>query len=85
MTTETTAELDQFRDFLNKRQDGGASFNSLDEAVDDFRRYQRELAALKCKLQSAEEQADQGQVGPFDAQTTMRHVQEKLARQDSAE
>lgn len=82
---ETTAELDQFRDFLDQRQDGGASFKSLEEAVDNFRRYQRELADLKCKLQSAEEQANQGQVGQFDAQTTMRHVQERLARQNSAE
>ena len=85
MATDVSAELDQFRDFLDKRQEGQASFSSLDEAVDEFRRHQRELASLKAKLQVAEEQLAQRQVGPFDVQATMRRVNERLTRKNSAE
>ena len=85
MATDVSAELNQFRDFLDKRQGNQASFSSLDEAVDEFRRHQRELTDLKAKLRVAEQQIDQGQIGPFDAQATMRRVNERLVEKNSAE
>jgi len=74
METHLPPELVQFKQFLDTSQQGGSSFGSLDEAVDEFRRYQRELADLKEKLRVAEQQVEKGQVGPFDVDATMRHV-----------
>ena len=85
MSSNFTAEYDQFRQFLDRCPDSGASFGSLTEAVEEFQRYQRELADAKARLRTAEEQAQRGEVGPFDAQATMRRVNKRLASQNGAE
>jgi hypothetical protein len=85
MSTGVSAEVDQFRDFLDKQQEGGTSFGSLVEVVDEFRRYQEELADLKAKLEVAEQQVRQGQVAAFDSQAIMQQVNKRLAKQCGAE
>ena len=61
MATDNT-EVGSFQDFLSKRQDG-SNFESLDEAVRDFRRYQRELADARNKVQVGIEQSNRGEWG----------------------
>ncbi len=55
------------------------------EALEYYRRYQRELSDLRETLRVAEEQSRLGQSGPFDAEATKRVVRERLAQQDIAE
>ncbi|REK11918.1 MAG: hypothetical protein DWQ37_12915 [Planctomycetota bacterium] len=51
------------------------------QALEDYRRYQRELSDLKAKLRQAEEESRQGQSAPFDAEATKRAVRQRLAQQ----
>ena len=77
MASELPSEIGQFQEFLNGRED---PLGSLDEAVLEFREYQRQLADLKEKLRVGLDQCERGEVGPFDAEETKRRLREQLAR-----
>jgi hypothetical protein len=81
MATQLPSEVGLFQEFLVKLFAGGKPPGSLDEAVNEFREYQRELADLKEKLRIAEEQSARGQTGPFDAEATKRWLHERLAQE----
>ena len=77
MATDNT-EVGSFQDFLSKRQDG-SNFESLDEAVRDFRRYQRELADARNKVQVGIEQSKRGECRPLDIDEVVSDVRDRLA------
>ena len=77
MATDNT-EVGSFQDFLSKRQDG-SNFESLDEAVRDFRRYQRELADARNKVQVGIEQSNRGECGPVDIDEVVSDGRDRLA------
>ncbi len=78
MASELPSEVGQFQEFLDGRVD---PLGSLDEAVLEFREYQRQLADLKEKLRVGVEQCGRGEVGPFDAEETKRRLREQLAKE----
>ena len=85
MASELPYEVGQFQDFLSNRAESETPLASLDEAVSEFREYQRQLADLKDKLKVAEEQSARGEVGPFDAEATKKWLQEEIAKEGITE
>ena len=79
MPTDLATELSAFHQFVQHRLDG--SRLSLEESLQQFRQYQRELADLHHKLQVAEEQSARGKSRPLDIDETIRRVRERLAQQ----
>ena len=77
MATDNT-EVDSFRDFLSRRQNGN-NFGSLDEAVGEFRRYQQELADARNKVQVGIEQSNRGECLPLDIDEVVSDVRDRLA------
>jgi len=80
MVVNTPNEVELLQDFLAERTANGNGPSTIDEALDQFAKYQAELADLKGKLREAEEQSDQGKTGPFDPEATKRAVRERLAK-----
>ncbi len=81
MASELPSEVGLFQEFLDSRADRETPLGSLDEAVLEFREYQRQLADLKEKLRVGLEQSERGEVGPFDAEETKRRLREQLAKE----
>jgi len=81
MSTDFSSEVGLFQEFLVSRSEGGSPPSSLDEAVNEFREYQRQLADLKEKIRAGLDQCERGEVGPFVADETMRRVRERLAKE----
>lgn len=81
MASELPSEVGLFQEFLDSRVQGENPLGSLDEAVLEFREYQRQLADLKEKIRVGLEQCERGEVGPFDAEETKRRLGERLAKE----
>jgi len=78
MSTGAIAELPEFSRFIVEKLDCGAQC-SLEQAVQQFRGYQRQLAALKAKLAEAEQSASLGRVTPFDAEGLSAELDRELS------
>ncbi len=76
LNTNLDTELDEFQEFLGRN---GQRYGSLEEALQQFRGYQRELADLREKLRVSEAQSARGESRLFDADETKRSVRERLA------
>lgn len=74
MVTQTPSEIELFHTFISQRLAAGQASGSLDNAIEEFRRYQRELSDLKAKLSIAEEESRRGESAPFDVEATKQHV-----------
>jgi hypothetical protein len=80
MATDISSELSQFQEFIVHVSKSGSTPASLDEAVVEFREYQRQLADLKEKVRIGLEQCQRGEAIPFDIEETKRRVRERLAK-----
>lgn len=58
MTTEVQNELDAFNRYIAERCGGSLNGHTLEEAVQEFREYQRELAEVRAKVQEAIESSE---------------------------
>ena len=78
MSTGAAAELSEFSRFIAEqlRRDADCS---LEQAVQQFRGYQGQLAALKAKLAAAEDSAARGRVAPFDADELIAELDRELS------
>lgn len=85
MAIQSTSEVGLFQEFLVHRVTGGPLTGSLDEAVEEFRRYQQELTELQTKLRVGLEQCDRGEVKPVDADLIKERLRERLASESHAE
>jgi hypothetical protein len=79
MITGSSSELQLFHDFLGQQLAAGGAAASVEGAVDEFRRYQQELAEIRAKLLVAEEQSNRGESAPFDAEASKLALRERLA------
>lgn len=78
MNSPCTTEISLFHQFIGERYINADV--PLDDAVHEFREYQRELADLKAKLRVAEEQSARGETGPIDFEDVKRRLDERIAR-----
>jgi hypothetical protein len=78
MSTNST-ELELFHTFVTQQLAAGRTSGSLDNAIEEFRRYQREQSALKANLRVAESESERGESGPFDAAATKQHFRDRLS------
>ena len=85
MSINISSEVDLFQEFLVSRSASGPVPNSLEDAVQEFRQYQQELAHLKKELHVGLEQCQRGESKPFDAESTKQRLRERLASESSAE
>ena len=81
MASELPSEVGQFQQFLSNRSEAESPLASLDQAVQEFREYQQQLADLKEKLRLAEEQSDRGEVDSFDAEELKSWLRDEVARE----
>jgi len=79
MATQTPSEIELFHTFVSQQLAAGRTSGSIDNAIEEFRRYQRELSDLKAKLRNAESESQRGESGPFDAAATKQHVRDRLS------
>lgn len=78
MSTGAVAELPDFSRFIAEQliRDPDCS---LEQAVQQFRGYQRQLAALKGQLAAAEDSAALGRVASLDADSLMAELDQELS------
>jgi len=81
----TTSEVGLFQHFLVNRTENTSLPGSLDEAVLEFREYQRQFTDLQQKLNVAEQQSARGEVGSFDVEETKQRLRDRLAQEGMAE
>jgi hypothetical protein len=84
MSINISSEVGLFQEFLVSRSASGAAPDSLEDAVQEFRQYQQELAHLKQQLQVGLEQCQRGESKPFDAESTKKRLRERLASEKTS-
>jgi len=57
-TTQSPDELDAFQRYINERHNGSLNGHTVDEAIAEFREYQRQLAECRAKIQAGLDSAD---------------------------
>ena len=77
MPIGAVAELPEFSRFIAEQLDRDANC-SLEQAVQQFRGYQGQLAALKAKLAAAEDSVALARVEPFDANDLIAELDQEL-------
>lgn len=79
MTTNLLTERDEFNAFLDARIGQVTRVSSLEDALREFREYQRELAAAREKVREARAARDRGEVAELDIDQLIGEVTEELA------
>lgn len=85
MSTDSSSEIGLFHEFLIQRSAQGPLTGSLDEAVEEFRRQQRELDELRAMLRVGLEQCNRGEIKTIDAAALKQRVRERLASESGAD
>lgn len=75
METIQQTEVQQFQHFLADRS---VAPTSLDQAVSEFREYQRQLDKLFAMLKVAEEEDARGEGMPFDLEAAKRRLEKHI-------
>ncbi len=70
--------LSLFR-FLGEQMNRGVSGMTVEESVEAFRAYQRDVASLRQHLAPSIEQAKRGESKPLDAETVIERVNNRLS------
>ncbi|MCA9099554.1 MAG: hypothetical protein KDA63_00280 [Planctomycetales bacterium] len=81
MSTDQPSEFDAFTAFVDRRYGGDLNNMSLEDALADFRAYERDLARLKAHLQPAIDQADRGEAKPLDIDALLDRVHQRIERE----
>jgi hypothetical protein len=79
MSTDLLTERDAFNAFLDGRIGQITRATSLEDALCEFREYQRELAAAREKVREAQAARDRGEVAELDIEKIIGEVTEELA------
>lgn len=78
MATIPESEMAAFHRFLGEKLDLGASEMTVEESVEAFRAYQRDVARLRQRLAPSIEQARRGESKPLDAEALIERVTRRL-------
>lgn len=79
MAINSSTEVALFQEFLVLRSWEKPLTGSLDEAVEEFRRYQSELTRLKDELAIGVQQCECGNVKELDANSIKDRLRQRLA------
>jgi len=66
MATEILNDREAFNRFLDERFGGSMNGHSLEQALAEFREYQKQLAAVQAKVQRSIEAGGRGESQPLD-------------------
>jgi hypothetical protein len=66
MSTDLQTERDAFIAFIDRRWGGDLNGTTLEDAVREFRQFQRELSDVQQKIQEALISSERGESGPLD-------------------
>ena len=66
MATDSLNELDAFNRYLDEHYAGDMNGLSLEDALVEFREYQKQLEAVQVKVQRSVEASDRGESKPLD-------------------
>ena len=80
MATMLPADYGLFTEFMEHRFRNGSE-PTIEEGVQAFREYQRQLADLRAKVREAQEQVARGEYGPFDEEEIIAEVRRELAEE----
>ena len=69
MSTDEMSEKQAFDSFVAQQLGGELKGLSLEEALAQFRQYQRDLDQIRAKLSNAEDQYDRGEAKPLNDAT----------------
>ena len=78
MASDLSSDLNEFQAFVQDRLDESEDL-TLEESLDRFRKYQRELESAREKLREAENQSVSGLSSQLDAEAVKREVRKRLA------
>ncbi len=78
MASDLSSDLDEFKALVSERLTDTDEL-TLEESLERFRKYQRELASARAKLCEAEKQSARGESGLLDAEALKSEVRERLA------
>ncbi len=78
MASDLSSDLDEFKAFVSERLILTDEL-TLEESLEQFRKYQRELVSAREKLRQAEDQSARGESGPLDAEALKSEVRGRLA------
>jgi len=76
MSTDLRTECDAFNAFIDRR---GTDAASLEDALMEFRAYQRELAEVRAKVQEAKTSSQRGESVELDIEQLIKEVTDDLA------
>lgn len=81
MATDLTQqnEVEAFRRFLCEELENSSAYNSLDEAVEAFRGYRRDLERFKKDIQPALEQSARGESKELDIEDVIARGMKRAA------
>ncbi len=77
-TTQSSDELDEFHRYINDFHDGSFNGHTIDEAIEEFKEHQRQLAELREKVRKSEESAEREGTQPL----TKQRLEAMLAEED---
>lgn len=78
MPAQLPPDFETFTEFMEHRYRNGAE-PTLENGVQAFREYQRQLADLRAKVREAQEQVARGEYGPIDIEEIIKEIDESLA------
>lgn len=77
MPTQLPPDFHTFTEFMEHRYRNGTD-PTLENGIQAFREYQRQLADLRAKVQDAQEQVARGEYRPIDIEEIIKEIDQRL-------
>jgi hypothetical protein len=78
MASESREDFEQFKDFMKHRFNGNSE-STIEDGIQAFREYQRQLNDLRAKVREAQDQVLRGDYGAFDEKEILKEIDHRLA------
>ena len=80
MATDLPNDFQHFQRFVGDKLDGDDSPISLEQALEEFRAYQRDLEEFKNDTRASLDESARGECSPLDIDDVLERGKERLAR-----
>lgn len=74
MSTDLTSDWNAFRQFVSSQLDGSLQGKSLEESLEEFRAYQKDVEALRAKINRSLEQSEKGESSELNEEEFWKRV-----------
>lgn len=78
MSTDLSSDWTAFNQFVSEQLGGNLQGKSLEESVEEFRAYQKDLAAIREKLRISAEQSARGESSELDMDEFFKEIDAEL-------